>query len=107
MRRTTHQLIYNQQSINFQLAPPASIPQFAKSNNTIPPNLSNQGQLTENSQTPLINQIPSTKTPVSNYASIGAAPLGAPLFNNKNKQMNRTSPSNTMLVDNDYVIVNP
>lgn len=96
MRRTTHQLVYNQQSINFQLAPPASMSQFTKPS-AVPP------QPQQKLQMPTTESVSSGQGQNMTASYLTSQTYSSQL-NNKNLPASRKSPT---LIDNDYVIVNP
>lgn len=97
MRRTTHQLVYNQQQLvppqgSFQLAPPAQLPQYA--------NAGQYGSIGsfQTAQQPF-------QTPL-NQAS-PSFPLLAGINRPGGEPGVRKSATNSSLVDSEYVIVNP
>jgi hypothetical protein len=113
MRRTTHQLVYNAQEANFQLAPPASLPQLLKfnqqqqqsqANKLNNPNATVNPQSTINPASNIrptfitsgMNQL--SQQPVKSMISSQASGITSSLHK---------SPTNSTLMENDYVIVNP
>lgn len=94
MRRTTHQLIYNQQNVNLLPMVPGSMPAPASSAST-----SSSSQFTSSNSNTNNNYSNFTQIPLnSNYTS-AKKPL--PASNGKN------SSSTNNLLENDFVIVNP
>jgi len=98
MRRTTHQLVYNQQNLNFPLPPAVGMPQYNRMNT--PTQVGQSASSSVLNPNVNFNQMPLNKPQTQlNVQQFSQQFNANPNLLQKN--------ANSSIVDNDYVIVNP